>query len=596
MNRKRFLNTLFASVVAISMLITGCTQKNSKPPEVSATPGENAAEENTAAAAKEPITFSIWPVMFANNIPSGIQEDPVAKDIEAKLGIKMNIDTHPTDEKWKALMASGDLPDIILAPATDMVTLIKSGQVIPLDELVDKYGGDIKQNASEMLKYSQKYLSNNTGDTYFLSSGVEPVNPAITQTPWGLLVGPYLRWDYYKELNYPEIKNFDDYINVVADMLQKHPTNEEGKKNFGFSPWFDAQGVLFQTNTFTGYVLGKEGSGGALVLESNRDGSDVRNMYTTEDSIMWQGVEFWYKVKQKGLMDPDAFTQKNENAQQKANTNQVLASVFSWPLAPTNGYLKGLGHDGKGFTPVPIPMIDAKYAYSIPTPTGLNGRSWAITKNAKNPERAMELINYFFSINGAMTIYNGVEGTDWVLENGKAVLTEKFRQNNGDPDAAVKYGYNKYQNDVGLGPNFINPATNQKLNLLNEKEEEKLALASKNAVEADFVQYYGKEVASEVLPKNRVSGDAFSTSMTGFINSFMPIEVPTDIKRQEGALTAYIEKQLLKVMLAKDDNEFKALKQQTIDQAKKMGVEALYDYYSGEFAKALVQAKEIIKF
>ena len=44
-----------------------------------------------------------------------------------------------------------------------------------------------------------------------------------------------LRWDLYKELGYPEIKNLDDMVDVLAQMKELCPTDDNGKTTYGVS-------------------------------------------------------------------------------------------------------------------------------------------------------------------------------------------------------------------------------------------------------------------------------------------------------------------------------------------------------------------------
>ena len=77
-----------------------------------------------------------------------------------------------------SLLAGGDLPDIIYTnPAQQGVeanALITSGQLIPLDDLIEEYGENLKQNAVNRLEYSKQYLSNGEGkDLFHSGAGVQ---------------------------------------------------------------------------------------------------------------------------------------------------------------------------------------------------------------------------------------------------------------------------------------------------------------------------------------------------------------------------------------------------------------------------------------
>ena len=53
-----------------------------------------------------------------------------------------------------------------------------------------------------------------------------------------------LRWDLYKELGYPEIKNLDDMVDVLAQMKELCPTDDNGKTTYGVSLFADWDGDM----------------------------------------------------------------------------------------------------------------------------------------------------------------------------------------------------------------------------------------------------------------------------------------------------------------------------------------------------------------
>ena len=64
-----------------------------------------------------------------------------------------------------------------------------------------------------------------------------------------------LRWDLYKELGYPEIKTLDDMVDVLGQMKEICPTDDNGKTTYGVSLFNDWDGnlVMFVKSTATAY-------------------------------------------------------------------------------------------------------------------------------------------------------------------------------------------------------------------------------------------------------------------------------------------------------------------------------------------------------
>ena len=64
-----------------------------------------------------------------------------------------------------------------------------------------------------------------------------------------------LRWDLYKELGYPEIKDLDDLVEVLAQMKEICPTDDNGKTTYGVSLFNDWDGdmVMFVKSLASAY-------------------------------------------------------------------------------------------------------------------------------------------------------------------------------------------------------------------------------------------------------------------------------------------------------------------------------------------------------
>lgn len=579
-------------LVAVMMLfsITACGGGAGGSAEKS-TAEKSTADQGTAQATtqaeKELVTLTVFPVNFPKNYSSGIQEDLVAKDIENKLKIKMDMDTQPTSDKFTAMLASGSLPDVICWSDNGSYSkqMIEGKNIIELDSLVEKYGPDIQKNAQIAMNFSKKTYSNGTNKLYLIPGLIADVNEQMRVSPWGVIVGPFIRWDYYKELGAPEIKGDDDFLNTVAQILKKHPVNEEGQKFFGFSPWFD-QGIQFMTNEYYRWLYGKYSWNS---LQSDRTNVDVSvPIYTTPDSGFWQGVEFWYKANKMGLLDPDSLTQKNADALQKAGANRVIASTFQWPVQGTTTLLAGKGMTGKGFASYPIPVTGANNYYDIPSPNGNISRSWVISTNCKYPERAMELINYFFSVDGINTVLNGFKDQQWMEENGKYKYTDEFiKMKKEDKDWDAKTGVSKYLNIQGLASSFINPNTGEPLDLSLSRATIKAGMSD---VDKDMATFYKVDTLLDLAPKDSTNNVDIAGAVAGLVNG----TATDDIKRIDDKINNYLNVACVKAIMAKSDEDFAKQKQTIMDELKsKYEYDTSYSFWDGRWKEAVVQWKEI---
>jgi ABC-type glycerol-3-phosphate transport system substrate-binding protein len=521
-----------------------------------------AAEATTeaAAAAKAPVTITVFGGETEKTFLSGVQTDPVAKQIEKELGIVLNVvDQSTAVEKLQVLVASNDLPDLVEcganAPLQDMVD---NGQVMALDGLIASLGPDITENAADALGYSQKNYTDDSGATFFVPGQVDPDGSIH------FLIAPYVRWDYYAELGYPEVNGYDDVLDVVERMLAAHPTNENGQTNFGFSPWFDWD--FFAFKQFTGYMEGYEVMG---TLTQNAFTGELKDWVNDDGSIVWEGVRFWYKANQRGLLDPDALTQNYDQALEKGAANRLICSWTQWQQGNTNNDLESAGYAGRGIEPLPPFKGTPRYVGGSATRYGNMGRAWAISSKAKNPEDCMRLINWLFSVDGAMTVYNGVKGDSWTDEGGTYKYTESFLDAmKNDPDYVLNTGANKYNTWPGLGARFIAP-NGQPLNLLNDKSVEQETYLQ---VDKDYCEHYGVEVKGDVIAKYAAE----------YIAAPPPLAQPTppdDIDAKRAQIEATYIRELPKLVLAASDEDLEAKIQALRDELNGMGLAEVQAWY-----------------
>lgn len=53
-------------------------------------------------------------------------------------------------------------------------------------------------------------------------------------------------------------------------------------------------------------------------------------MFTKEDGIFWKGLAFFNKAYRMGIMDPEAFTMKAAQYNEKVKSGAVLTCEYNW--------------------------------------------------------------------------------------------------------------------------------------------------------------------------------------------------------------------------------------------------------------------------
>jgi len=581
---KRFKKKVLALLLLVSLLMSMVGCSNTTNMEEGQT-NENVSTTEAAEASKKPITLSIFGAPFATNFTSGKQDDPIAKAIEAATGITIDIDAQPDQTKWQTMLATGDLPDIIMiaqgsSAIDDVKPLIEGGLIIPLDDLLEQYGSDIKQSSSKMLEYSKKYVSNQTDELYFLL-GFQEESPK--QFIWE--VAPNVRWDYYAELGYPEINSAEDWLNVVEEMVNAHPTNEDGKKVYGFSPWFDWG--LWSFNVAGDIIHGLEGKGinaGFLGDTDMVTEKPINQGILSDDSSIIKGIRFFYQANRRNLIDPDAFIQKYDNALEKYAANRVMSCIVNWVYQTPNALFQAEGKTTSGYLPLPV-NSSAYYMDSVGQ-FGQISRGYAISTNCEEPERAMELLNYIFSYEGSRTLLSGIAGQDYQEIDGKLVLNQDIiAAQQSDSNFSLKTGIQKYYNYVGLGSSAIDPKYNQPVNLFMTPEAFQTQL---NGLTEDYCNHYDVSYPAEVM-YDRLTTMYQDASLGGFAPA-----TPDDLKEIEGNAELYLNNEVMRLVLAQDDAEFDAVLEEIRAHLIKLGVEKVIAFKTQAADEALAKRAELI--
>lgn len=157
-----------------------------------------------------------------------------------------------------------------------------------------------------------------------------------------------------------------------------------------------------------------------------------------------------------GLLDPDSISQKFDARSAKMQSGRILSSFVQWDTEDYNKDMIGAGHPEKGFMEI-YPKDSTTMWNFGPEPNGVGG-GWVISSKTKYPEKAMEFLNFINSYDGAMLIFDGLKGKEWVEKDGKPYMTdETIQAMKQDPKYVDKSGIGKYYNAAGLNEWTVNP-------------------------------------------------------------------------------------------------------------------------------------------
>lgn len=567
---KNVKRTVAAGLAATMLLstVTGCGA------------GKDEGNQNPASTdGKDAITLQVYGAQgYPGTFTSGVQEDPVFKAIEEKTGVKLDWDFNISDDKYNAYVASGDVPDIfVLSSPKDASALIKSGAVMDLTEYVDEYLPDVKKIGEKALEFSKEYMSDGTDNVYFIPGRITiGEEDSVYMNP---VVGFFMRLDYYKEVGSPEIKSFNDVVDVAEAIHELHPTTEDGLPTYAFS-MFQNWGLWYYfvaSEQIRG--MGSLGNGRVAFTDSNLSFIDG---LMDDNSPVWVDSAMYNRAYRKGLIDPNSFTQTDAQATTAMDNGQVIVQLASWLTDAPNAALAAANPDNKDAGYVSILVDGVNYSSGTYNPAGFN-QYWCISSKCKNPERALEVINYFYTEEGSRTLLCGAKGDTWDEdENGKAYLTEKGRTMKENSDWMNTTGARKLQNYTGIDV-YSKDFDGQFIDLFYEPEEQEKTLTD---VKKSWLEFYGAESENELWQNN--GGTVGNTVFSNLLPA-----MPSDIARIDTKIESYMTTAMPALVMAEDDAAYNAQKEKMIAEVTAIeGYEEYMDWWKNAVEETAAKAAE----
>ena len=380
--RNKVLLLVFLSIVLI--LVTACTKNSNQ--SVSDSKNKNTSDPNT------PINISFFASPNANIID--LKTNTFTKYVEEKFNIKINWQTVPTSDvatKQSLILASGDYPEVFWNgnfSTSDILKYSRQGIVLPLNDMLKKYAPNV-WNAFQT-DPSLKSLVAPDGKIY----GLPNYNYCL-HCYWG------------------------DKFWINTALLEKYglemPTTTQE---------FEHVLEVFKQNGLTPLTASTDGwhADPTHFLMNAFIYDDGVNYFTIEDGDVvfapaqtkWkEGLQYIHNLYDKGLLDRQAFSQKEEVVIR--NVSQQKVGVFA--AGGSNSIIQG-GSANKDFSNwLSVPPLKGpngiQYAgFYGNTP---NNFTFIMTSNASKEQQiaVMKLLNYIWTPEGTQTLDFGPEGKYW---------------------------------------------------------------------------------------------------------------------------------------------------------------------------------------
>jgi len=418
MKRRKLISVLLTATMMATMF-AGC---GSDAASTDAEGKADSADSTEAGGVKEFTAFFAVPGSEIND------DNEIQQIIADKTGVKVKetwLTGQTAEEAVGMMITGGELPDFICG-GSGQSQLYDADVLVALDDYLDDYP-NIK-NFFTQQQWDQ--LRQDDGHIYWIPQfsnikGEEKVCTHNDEAFW--IQARVLKW-----ADYPEIRTMDQYFDLIERYNEANPTMEDGTENIPYTILCDDWRYFCLENA-PQFLDGYPNDGSCIVDPETLTVID----YNTTDTA----VKYFQKLNeeyQKGIVDPESFTQTYDEYIAKLSTGRVLGMIDQWwDFAYTAGdAIKQAGLDAQGCDYIPLPItIDESVKNQWHCSGGVLNVSdgLAITTSCEDVEAALQFVDDLLSQDIHNLRFWGVEGVDYnVDENGEFYRTEEQRTRASD--------------------------------------------------------------------------------------------------------------------------------------------------------------------
>jgi putative aldouronate transport system substrate-binding protein len=393
------LKKVYPSLMVLPMLFTtviGCSDTTSTKPADS-------------TAAKDEIVELTY-LTTGDQAAKPIQgDDRIVAEINKRFGIKLNVKIVPQGafDKINVAFASGDLPDVVTTqyPSDAVSQWIKEGLIVPINDYL-KEMPTIKGRLDKSLSWTAvegKYYG------YPFITQLERSNNTIQ-----------FRADWLEKLGLQPPKTLDEFYNTLKAIVTKDPDGNGKDDTYGYTTVKTSGSGTINGFNWVFYAYGLPYSDWVL-----DDKGNIAPKF--EHPSFKKGMEYLKKLMDEKLIEPEFMLNDTQMKEQKFYKSKVgfMDGALFRHVNRIETSLQKVEPKGKlGFIDPPAGP-DGKRGMNQASKGGL---FTAVTKMAKNPEKAAKFIEFMISPEGREFLQLGIEGIHYTKKDGKIVYNEPERE------------------------------------------------------------------------------------------------------------------------------------------------------------------------
>lgn len=504
---RKWILALLSTIVVTAAV--GCSSgNNNEAGSGSASPSPSGSESapSSQAASEEPkpdpVTFTYFNARADKDVET--KQTDIGKILEEQTGVNFKIEHLVGDINTKigTMIASDSYPDI-LQPDTAIDKIMEAGAFIPLNDLIEQYGPNIKRVYEPYFNL----MKAEDGNIYFLPFsavvGEYKPNPVIDQGAF------WIQNRVLEEAGYPKVKTFDEYFKLIEDYANKH----KDEKLTGFMS-LTHDWRFFATTNPPNHLEGYPNDGEVQVDLNTMDAK----IYATND-----GTKRWLQklneLNANGLYDKSSFVDNYDQYLAKITSGKVLGYFdYGWQVQQANQTIKAEtvkngGDDSLEYFPLPIVYENNIKDQYIDPSSFINNRGIGITKSAKDPVRIIQFFDNLLTDENQRLTQWGIQGVTYEVDDkGRLFRTQEQIDKLKDIE---------YKRQVGLDyfeyywPMYGQGSTFPDGNSVSAGRQPEVASASFTEAEKARLAKYGVQTYAELfaVPDDRPWYPAWSIAL-----------------------------------------------------------------------------------
>lgn len=407
-----FRRKSWMAIAAITLFTSGCFGGDSTEENLSTNGQTETAipERHSPAASGEPFEYPMQgapELTLMTEFPDMGKPNagPIDEEYEKRTGIAIrHLGGVPMqDNKFKYLLASGNLPDIFMNNWLQFPggpeKAIEQGYILPLNDVIDRYAPNFKQVLEENPEIDKMVKTD---------SGIYYAFPFIRSEEGKVYGGPIIRKDWLDELGLPVPTTIDEwYVTLKAFKEKKGATAPLTLR------------TLFMGDRTAGFA-GAFGVMGNFYVE---DGKVKYGYLEPEYREYLATMSKWYR---EGLIDKDFAVLDLESVDKKMTSGTSGATVGWFSYIEKYNLAEQYNDPAARYIAAPYPTLREgeipKFGQLDNSYAGTS--SAAIKATTKNLEAAVRWLDYGYSKEGSLLNTFGIEGVTYTMENGQPVYTD----------------------------------------------------------------------------------------------------------------------------------------------------------------------------